>query len=391
MRYEEFKEELIREMRMYVLLHLDHPEKYKLEDAGKNYKNNREMDIICVRREQDQIGLCIYPEKEYEEYRKGRTVQEIVKDWPGWRQECPEKYVQAVRQVEQGWSRTKDMLMLRLIQMEQNQNFLQKVPWRKLDGTDLGIMYQMRIDTSGSIAVTNVLAKLWKVGEEELYQAAWQNLQKEDCIFSAGEVMQGTAGVLMRESVPFRAYNQSLCYMVYADCPFGTAAVLNLKVMEAAERFFGKRFFLFPLDTERKEKRRIWNTEKKACPTACMYGRMGSCRFSGRTDKPSGPQMPEKFLRRKENRMSRLEELYNGELYPAERITGKGQEYRESMENIDGLWKELKHVLTEEEYALVEKLNEENRRAEAIRNQEGFLYGFRLAVQLLWEGMQPLK
>ncbi len=89
--------------------------------------------------------------------------------------------------------------------------------------------------------------------------------------------------------------------------------------------------------------------------------------------------------------MSRLEELYNGELYPAERITGKGQEYRESMENIDGLWKELKHVLTEEEYALVEKLNEENRRAEAIRNQEGFLYGFRLAVQLLWEGMQPLK
>lgn len=251
MRYEEFKEELIREMRMYVLLHMERPEEYRLEDIGKIYKNNRKMDALCVRRKQDQIGLCVYPEKEYGEYRKGRTLQEIIKNWPGWHQEYSEKYVQAVRQVEQGWSRAKDMLMLRLIQMEQNRNFLQKVPWRKLAGTDLGIMYQIGIDASGSIAVTNALAKLWKVGEEELYQAAWQNLQKEECIFSAGEVIQGDKGVLVRESAPSRTYNPNLCYMVYADRPFGTAAVLNLKVMEAAERFFGKRFFLFPLDTER--------------------------------------------------------------------------------------------------------------------------------------------
>lgn len=88
--------------------------------------------------------------------------------------------------------------------------------------------------------------------------------------------------------------------------------------------------------------------------------------------------------------MSRLEELYGGELYPDEKITGHGQEYEEIRENLDKIWEELKRLLTEEGYALVEKLDEETRRMEALRNREGFVYGFRLAVQLLLEGMQPL-
>ena len=88
--------------------------------------------------------------------------------------------------------------------------------------------------------------------------------------------------------------------------------------------------------------------------------------------------------------MGRLEELYGGELYPDEKITGHGPEYEEIRENLDKIWEELKRLLTEEGYALVEKLDEETRRMEALRNREGFIYGFRLAVQLLLEGLQAL-
>ena len=88
--------------------------------------------------------------------------------------------------------------------------------------------------------------------------------------------------------------------------------------------------------------------------------------------------------------MGRLEELYGGELYPDEKINGHGPEFEEIRENLNEIREELKKLLTEEGYAMVEKLDEETRRMEALRNREGFIYGFRLAVQLILEGMQPL-
>lgn len=255
MRYEEFKEELLREMRLYVMLQMPHPEEYRIEDLGKCYKNNLKQDEICVYREQDDAGVCVYPEKEYEDYLKGRTVREIVKAWPGWYKELPEQVGKAVRQLKQSWEQTKEKLMLRLIQIKRNQNFLQRVPWRELENTDLGIMYHLQVDDSSSIPVTYAVARKWKVGEEELYQTAYQNLQNEKCIFSAVKYIRTPVGPFLKETSARETeeshYDPRLTYMVYADRQYGTAAVLNKKVMENVKNIFGSRFFLFALDTER--------------------------------------------------------------------------------------------------------------------------------------------
>lgn len=255
MRYEEFKEELMKELRTYVLLHEEHPEEYIIEDIGKSYKNNMETDTICVRRAGDGAGKSVNPEKEHEEYRSGRTLREIVEDWPGWRTELPENYKKAAKEIEQGWERMKEKLMIRLIHVDQNRHLLQRVPWRKLEHIDLGIMYQIKIDADSSTAVTRLIAKMWNVTEEELYQTAYQNLQEEECVFSAGELIPGPEGPQLRETEPLKTegflYNPKLWYAVYADRLFGAAAVLNRKVMKGAESFFGRKIFLFPLNTER--------------------------------------------------------------------------------------------------------------------------------------------
>lgn len=255
MRYEEFKEELLKELRTYILLHEEHPEEYIIEDIGKCYKNNMEMDEFCVYRTWDSVGKCIYPEAEYEEYRSGRTLREIVKDWPGWRTEPPENYAKAVEEIEKGWEQMKEKIVLRLIHVDQNKHLLQQVPWRELEHTDLGIMYQIMVDADSGMAVTRLIAKMWNVTEEELYQTAYQNLQEEECIFSVGELIPGPEGPQMRETEPLKTegflYNPELWYAVYADRLFGAAAVLNRKVMEEVESFFGRKFFLFPLNTER--------------------------------------------------------------------------------------------------------------------------------------------
>lgn len=255
MRYEEFKEELLKELRTYILLHEEHPEEYIIEDIGKCYKNNMEMDEFCVYRTWDSVGKCIYPEAEYEEYRNGRTLREIVKDWPGWRTEPPENYAKVVEEIEKGWEQMKEKIVLRLIHVEQNKHLLQRVPWRELEHTDLGIMYQIMIDADSGMAVTRLIAKMWNVTEEELYQTAYQNLQEEECVFSAGELIPGPEGLQLRETEPLKTegflYNPELWYAVYADRQFGAAAVLNRKIMKGAESFFGRKFFLFPLNRDR--------------------------------------------------------------------------------------------------------------------------------------------
>lgn len=255
MKYEEFKEELLKELRTYILLHEEHPEEYIIEDIGKCYKNNMEMDEFCVYRTWDSVGKCIYPEAEYEEYRNGRTLREIVKDWPGWRTEPPENYEKAVEEIEKGWEQMKEKIVLRLIHVDQNKHLLQRVPWRELEHTDLGIMYQIMIDADSGMAVTRLIAKMWNVTEEELYQTAYQNLQEEECVFSAGELIPGPEGLQLRETEPLKTegflYNPELWYAVYADRQFGAAAVLNRKIMKGAESFFGRKFFLFPLIRDR--------------------------------------------------------------------------------------------------------------------------------------------
>ena len=238
MKYEEFKEELLKELRTYILLHEEHPEEYIIEDIGKCYKNNMEMDEFCVYRTWDSVGKCIYPEAEYEEYRNGRTLREIVKDWPGWRTEPPENYEKAVEEIEKGWEQMKEKIVLRLIHVDQNKHLLQRVPWRELEHTDLGIMYQIMIDADSGMAVTRLIAKMWNVTEEELYQTAYQNLQEEECVFSAGELIPGPEGLQLRETEPLKTegflYNPELWYAVYADRQFGAAAVLNRKIMKGA-------------------------------------------------------------------------------------------------------------------------------------------------------------
>ena len=88
--------------------------------------------------------------------------------------------------------------------------------------------------------------------------------------------------------------------------------------------------------------------------------------------------------------MGRIEELYAGELYPAEKIDGHGEEFEKLEKAINETWKELREILSEEEYVQVERLGDLMRQSESIRNGENFSYGFKLAIQLIIEGMKPL-
>lgn len=73
--------------------------------------------------------------------------------------------------------------------------------------------------------------------------------------------------------------------------------------------------------------------------------------------------------------MSRLEELYSGDLYPAERIEGRGEEFQEIENKLDEIWKKLRKELPPEEFRMVEQLNEEIRKGKPSGTRKGLFMG----------------
>lgn len=70
--------------------------------------------------------------------------------------------------------------------------------------------------------------------------------------------------------------------------------------------------------------------------------------------------------------MSRLEELYGGDLYPAERIEGRGEEFQEIENKLDEIWKKLRKKLPPEEFRMVEQLNERGYIPRRLRRKKLF-------------------
>ncbi len=81
-----------------------------------------------------------------------------------------------------------------------------------------------------------------------------------------------------------------------------------------------------------------------------------------------------------------LEQLYVGEIYPAEKSMPKSREYRESCNALSEDIKALKETHTDMEKELESVLNRYSRVC-ALEIEDMFYYGFRLGVKLMAEAL----
>lgn len=80
-----------------------------------------------------------------------------------------------------------------------------------------------------------------------------------------------------------------------------------------------------------------------------------------------------------------LEELYNGSVYPAERICPTDPEYRPVNNEIGEIKKYFKNKMSEKDLKLFEKLENLYCQSSSIELTETFVYGFRLAALVIIE------
>lgn len=80
-----------------------------------------------------------------------------------------------------------------------------------------------------------------------------------------------------------------------------------------------------------------------------------------------------------------LEELYSGNIYPAERIVSKDPEYRSVSKKISDIMAAWEKKLSEEDYKQLEALLDLRCESSGMEASASFTYGFKLGAVLMIE------
>ncbi len=142
--------------------------------AVKN--NGTERKGVIIETPGINISPTIYLEEYYEEYRKGRTMEETV--------DALLQFYGCIRRSEPWdcselleYNRVKDKIVFKLINTEKNRDFLSDAPHRSF--LDLSIVFYVLLeigsDGTASMPVKEAHMKRWNVTDEMLWEAAAEN------------------------------------------------------------------------------------------------------------------------------------------------------------------------------------------------------------------------
>ena len=152
-------------------------EKVTLYTALKN--NGTERKGVMIEVPDVNVSPTIYLEEFYSKYQEGKTIDGIV-------DELIELY-EEIRQ-DQSWDYekvlsfegVKDRIVFKLINTQQNQMLLERVPHRKLLDLSLVfyVLFEANCEETAAMMITNAHAERWEVDEGMLWNVAVENCRR---------------------------------------------------------------------------------------------------------------------------------------------------------------------------------------------------------------------
>lgn len=85
--------------------------------------------------------------------------------------------------------------------------------------------------------------------------------------------------------------------------------------------------------------------------------------------------------------MSLIDEIYSGDVYPAEQVNPVSDAFREHSRKAESLYDKLKAVLTEEQRGILDKYRDESAAAADLCDLEFYLAGVQFGVRLILEAL----
>lgn len=179
--YSEFMEYIKENVTDYL------PERYEeaeisIQQVVKN--NDVVLDGLSIRNPDSNLSPNVYLNPLYEQYQKGRNLDELVSG-------IADTYIENIAPLEEraiqmplddlfDYERVKDSVFPRLVNLERNQLGLKDVPYTKLG--DLAVTYRVKVsgdsNTLSSLAITNALLEKYGVTTEQLHEQALENMER---------------------------------------------------------------------------------------------------------------------------------------------------------------------------------------------------------------------
>lgn len=219
-----------------------------LNNVTKNNGTNRVAMVLY--KNDDKIRPQIYLEKYYEDYQRGKELQEIV-------EEVLKMYKSAMKDINpknlerlEEWTNIKERLALRIVSKERNQEELYNLVYEEV--CDLVAIATICVERNGegvkSIRITQDLARKWNVSNEEILEAAKENTSTlfPPKIQDLYEFVQDMVDISKEELSQGRKNFPDLQILTNDLCINGASVILYDSFMKEVYERFGGKFIILP-------------------------------------------------------------------------------------------------------------------------------------------------
>lgn len=179
--YSEFMEYIKENVTDYLPERFEEAE-ISIQQVVKN--NDVVLDGLSIRNPDSNLSPNIYLNPLYEQYQKGRNLDELVSGIADTYIENMEPIENRTFQVQiediKNYEVVKGEIFPRLVNLEKNTTRLQNVPYTQRE--DLAITYHVKVsgnrDSIGSLMITNELMEVYGVTKEKLHTQAMENMER---------------------------------------------------------------------------------------------------------------------------------------------------------------------------------------------------------------------
>lgn len=179
--YSEFMEYIKENVTDYLPERFEEAE-ISIQQVVKN--NDVVLDGLSIRNPDSNLSPNIYLNPLYEQYQKGRNLDELVSGIADTYIENMEPIENRTFQVQiediKNHEVVKEEIFPRLVNLEKNTTRLQNVPYMQRE--DLAITYHVKVsgnrDSIGSLMITNELMEDYGVTKEKLHTQAMENMER---------------------------------------------------------------------------------------------------------------------------------------------------------------------------------------------------------------------
>lgn len=252
MDYQEFSKLIYEQIKENLPEHLKHAE---VEFSTIQNLNSVPYNVASIKLEQDVVAPRFYMDKYYEDYQRGRSLDDIAG-------EMVDLYLSKENNITQGipgqfmdYSQIKEQLMIQLINKETNEELLKNHPHKEMENTNLAAVYRVKVseDEHGisSFMVTQNMMNYWGISADSIYQDALASAMKLEPVQLTGmeETMMRIMGLdvePINSQGKLRVEESELCVLSNTSSHWGASVLLYPELLQQIADNSEVNLFILP-------------------------------------------------------------------------------------------------------------------------------------------------